>query len=253
MNSTLRAIRSQSGAGVLYNFGYAVFAVIYAKWLAPLIRSGMENPSGNGYYAPWLGVLIVLTLVLETPALLYKVRRNPFDRSKSKLIIAVICLHIVMVEYAAYYAFRAFGLKGGWSSGLLMLFIAPFFLREMAVLFSFVQTGYKPKKYKRFPKVFFDLSLFITGLILATVVWDAQMRLLGGLSDLIEGSAGPAGLLSAAGRLITVFICCLLMFVPTRLGFMIEERTIDEKSERKIVRMTVILAALFGMLPYMLS
>jgi len=255
MKSVMRTFNSLSlpRAGVLYNLGYAVFVTIYAKWLAPLITSGMDNPTENGYYAPWLGVLIVVTLILETPALLYKIKRNPFDRSENKLIIIIICLHVVMVEYAAYYAFRAFGFKGGWSSGLLMLFIVPFFIREMAILFSFVQTGHKQGKEKRFPKVFFNISLFLTGLILATVVWDAQLSLFGGLSDLTEANAGSAGTLTAAGRLITLMIFCILMFVPTRLGFMIEERSINEKSEKRAVRMTVILAALFGMLPYLQS
>jgi len=242
-----------SAAGVIYNLGYALFAVIFAIWLAPLIRSGLDTPGEDSYYAPWLGILIVTTLIIETPALLYKVRRNPYDGSKNVLIIAVICMHLIMVEYAAYYAFRAFGFTGGWSSGLLMLFIVPFFIREMAVLFSFVQTGYEPEREKRFPRVFFNASLFVTGLILATVVWETQLRTFGGFSDLVGKCGDSAGILAAAGQLCTVLICCLLMFIPTRLGFMIEERDIDDKSERRLVKMTVLLAALFGMLPYLLS
>lgn len=254
MNRTFKLIRKEvlSSAGVLYNLGYILMAFVYAKSLKPLI-SAAGYPGEKGFYAPWLGVLIIAALSLETPAVFSKIKHTPFSRSKNHLILIVICLHFVMVSYAGYYAFRAFGFKGGWSSPLLLLFIAPLFIKEMAVMFAFVQAPTIVKKEKHSLKIFYNFSLFFSGLVLATVIWDTQLTIFGGLSDTAPGIVGDGTILLPGKHFLTVLICCMVMFIPTRMGFMFEESAVDEKIGKRVVFITILLAAVSGIAPYYLS
>lgn len=253
--------------GIFFNLIFSFASWLYGLFLrreilgyAASLDPKLENPSAN--YT--VGVVLLLAILSETIGMFYKTRDMRFRLSQSDgasfetplegtgVMVLTAILHIVGVFILGAVMISAFGMNFedyGW-----MVFLA-LFIRELYVWYlGFLSTSERSPDYQPvgvLKKSIGNACLVFWGLVAYTVVWER-------FAVNFIGYFQRGGFFSSATSAfqfffatVGVILLSVVLFVPTRFGFILEETTfMKDRKAKMYFAASLALAVASAILPY---
>jgi hypothetical protein len=220
---------------ILFAFYILFFSSRLLGWSRDVVNTGESN---------WiLGILIILALVVEPIALLYKEKRLKKKLAGEKIEIpgglafSLWMAHCVLGILMTMTVLTAFGVSSEnlSATGFIVILIAV--ARELFIGYFFFLSDVKPDSNSNnpVPELVLDIALFFFSCIAYTSTW-----------GIVSQNADPLNEQNIALTLLNVacaFILFLIFFLPARMFYFIEEYLLARnKKELTTIALSVLLA-----------
>ncbi len=254
--------------GILYNLIFSFASWIYGLVLRQdllsyaSINPAIENPPPD--YA--VGFILLAVIIAETAGMFYKSRdiryrlsapdgfkyETPLEGKGFMVLLAV--LHITGVMIIGITMFTAFGMtseNGGW------LILGALFIRELYLWYlAFLTTSDRNKDYASVSgvkKILANICLMLWGLVAYTIVWERFAIHFTSYFRRGDLFSSPGSVVQFVFVIIGVALASLLLFLPTRFGFILEESTfLKDSREKMYFKISICIAIASAILPYVL-
>lgn len=228
--------------GILFN---SIF-LIYIALLQPFIFAGANDVLFQDEQRKWLGILLLVLFALEIPALIIKIRQVT-TRTKKVLghtnrIAVLWTLHLLFSTLVGFVAIQSISVDfingpiGAWLFALILL--KEFILLFLLTIPPVTNPG---NTYSLKQERIAEAVLIAFACITYTAFWESLIS-----------SFEPVHTLSLGGAAqILIFIgFFLIIFLPARFGFTVEEwlQPLPPK-QIWLRRIMMVLAIVFGLLP----
>lgn len=256
--------------GILFNLIFSFASWLYGIFLrrdileyARNLNPQVENPPAN--YT--VGIVMLLVMLCETAGIFFKSRdiryrlSQPEGRTFETLLdgkgvmVLIAILHIVGSLMVGAVMISAFGMdfeNAGW----MILFAV--FLRELFVWYlAFLTTYERSPEYlpvSGLKKFIGNACLVFWGLVAYTICWERFTVNFTAYFQRPDLFSSIGSIIQFAFVVIGVVLMSLMLFVPTRFGFIIEETTfLKDKKDRMYFALSLVLAVASSIIPYVIG
>lgn len=255
--------------GILFNLIFSFASWLYGIFLrrdvleyARNLNPQVENPPAN--YT--VGIVMLLVMLCETIGIYIKSRdiryrlmqpegrylQPPLERSGVMMLIFV--LHIVSSLIIGGVMLSAFGIdfeKGGW---MILLAII---LRDLYLFYLAFLTTSEPSRecmVSGWKKFIGNACLVFWGLVAYTVCWERFAVNFTAYFQCPDLFSSIGSIIQFAFVVIGLVLLSLILFVPTRFGFIVEETTfLKDKKDRMYFALSLGLAVASSIIPYVIG
>jgi hypothetical protein len=257
-------------SGILFNLIFIVYAWLYELSFKTVLADytpGVLFQAGPRKTNILIGCILLIAFIAETIGIFLKSRhiRSVLSSPEGGLyktplegyfppVILLNLFHLIGAGFIFIIMLNAFGISWESFAGMILLFIL--FLHALYLgyltLLAPSDRDYKGKPVTVPWQLLSTFLLSVWGCLGYTIVWENFGEMFKGYFSRPDIFSSPLSIIQFLFVIVGVIIMCFLFFIPTRMGFYIEEMVLLKNTgEKKILILSLVFAVMSAIFPFL--